>query len=291
VSLSFLFRLRERLGSSIVRERPSRIRVLCVDDDSAFLDLTRAWLSRVDEFAVHTETDPQAALSTLREGTLRIDAVVSDYQMPEMDGLELLERVRDSHPDLPFVLFTNEGSESIASEAISAGVTDYLRKHGPDRFDLLVNQVRNAVASDRAKREAEHERHVRDRILESVPIGIVGHDRTGDVRFLNDRATEILAASSEELDGRAYGDAGWTLLTEAGDPVTPAELPYRRVVDTGARIVGERYRLRTSDGREERIVVYGSPLWNDAGTDVEGAVVAFHTTDEREWPADESEEE
>ena len=269
------------LNGGIVSDGPSRIRVLCVDDDSAFLDLTRAWLSRVDGFAVSTETDPREALSALRAGTTIIDAVVSDYQMPGMDGLELLGRVRESHPDLPFVLFTGQGSESIASDAISAGVTDYLQKRGPDRYDLLVNRVRNAVESHRAKQEAERERRIRDWIVEAAPFGIVGHDRSGDVRFSNDRAAEMLAASVEELDGRAYPDAGWALLTEDGTPVPRAELPYRRIVDTGSTLDGERYRLRTSDGRERRVVVYGSPLWDDAGA-VEGAVVAFSVADERE---------
>jgi CheY-like chemotaxis protein len=261
---------------------PDRIRVLCVDDDTAFLDLTRAWLSRTEGFVVETETDPQTALSRLRDEPTRTDAVVSDYQMPGMDGLGFLELVRDSHPDLPFILFTGEGSESIASRAISAGVTDYLQKHGSDRYDLLVNRIRNAVESYRARREAEHERHIRDLILEATPVGIVGHDRGGDVLFLNERATEILLAPTDELDARAYVDAGWTLRTETGEEVTEAELPYRRVIESKTRLDGERYRLRTSDGREQVLVVYGSPLWDATGQEVDGAVMAFYVVDEHE---------
>jgi PAS domain S-box-containing protein len=257
----------------------TRIRVLCVDDDRELLDLTRAWLSRRDSFAVRAETDPRAALSTLRDESTPVDAVVSDYRMPEMDGLEFLARVRDSHPELPFVLFTGEGSESIASEAIAAGVTDYLQKEGTDRYELLANRVRNAVEGYRAARRAERERRTRERILDAAPVGIVGHDRAGEVRFANDRAAEILAATPDELHGDAYADAGWTLLTEAGEPVQAAALPYRRVVDAGARLDAERYLLRTADGTERPIVVYGSPLRDDAGTDVAGAVIAFHPVD------------
>lgn len=50
--------------------------------------------------------------------------------MPGLDGLDVLERVRGEYPDLPFILFTGKGSEEIASDAISKGVTDYLQKGG-----------------------------------------------------------------------------------------------------------------------------------------------------------------
>jgi CheY-like chemotaxis protein len=253
------------------------IRLLCVDDDRPFLDMTAAYLEHDGRFSVHTETDTEAALSVL--GDRPIDAVVSDYQMPEMDGLTFLERVRESDPDLPFILFTGKGSESIASSAITAGVTDYLQKRGPEQYDLLANRVANAVESVRSRREVERERRIREWILEATPVGIVGHDAAGDVIFLNDRATEILAAPTDELDGRAYPEASWELLTEVGDPVTGPDLPYRRVVDAASRLEGERYLLRTAGGTEQGLVVYGSPLWGEDGT-VEGAVIAFYLDDE-----------
>ncbi|PSQ57994.1 MAG: HTR-like protein, partial [Halobacteriales archaeon SW_9_67_25] len=102
------------------------ITVLHVDDDPDVLDITATFLQRADRrFEVVTETDPDAALDRLDGG---VDCVVSDYQMPAMDGLAFLDAVRDEAPELPFVLFTGKGSEEIASDAISAGVTDYLQK-------------------------------------------------------------------------------------------------------------------------------------------------------------------
>ena len=255
-----------------------RIHILCVDDDAGFLDLTRAWLSQVEGFSVHTETDPREALDRLHEETTSVDAVVSDYQMPDIDGLAFLKRVRDSFENLPFILFTGEGSESIASRAIAAGVTDYLQKHGEDRYKLLENRIKNAVEANRARKEVERERQLREWILASIPVGIVGHNRDGDVLFLNDSATEILAASTDELDGRAYRNAGWTLLSEDGTPIEDEELPYRRVVDLEENLEAERYLLRTSDGRERPLVVYGSPMWDNAGS-VNGAVIAFYYDD------------
>ena len=128
---------------------PPDIRVLHVDDDPAFADLTASMLERVDGgLEVVSETDPRAALDRLTAGD--VDCVLADYEMPDVDGLELLRSVSEQHPDLAFILFTGRGSEALASEAIAEGVTDYVQKgSGRDRFAVLANRIRNAVARQR----------------------------------------------------------------------------------------------------------------------------------------------
>lgn len=116
-------------GLDEVVSPPEEIRVLHVEDDAAFADLVATYLEREREsFTVVTETDPREVLDRLEETP--VDCVVSDYEMPHLDGLDVLEAIRERYPDLPFVLFTGQGSEEIASEAISAGVTEYLQKRG-----------------------------------------------------------------------------------------------------------------------------------------------------------------
>ncbi|MFB6193643.1 MAG: ATP-binding protein [Halobaculum sp.] len=156
------------------------IRVLHVDDDEAFLDVAAAALERADtELAVTTETDPDRAVERVADE--RIDCVVSDYDMPGTDGLALFEAVREVAPELPFVLFTGKGSEEIAAEAVSAGVTDYLQKAvGTDQFTVLSNRVRNAVERARAREAAERERDRAATLVRSTPDPVV------EVRFEND---------------------------------------------------------------------------------------------------------
>lgn len=73
--------------------------------------------------------------------------------MPGTGGLEFLQTVREEYPHLPFILFTGKGTEEVASDAISAGVTDYLERNiGTEQYELLANRIRNAVD---ARREAE----------------------------------------------------------------------------------------------------------------------------------------
>ncbi|QUO46622.1 hybrid sensor histidine kinase/response regulator [Halorubrum ruber] len=128
-------------------------RVLFVDDEPGAADLAATHVERlVDGIETVTRLSPDEALDVVREG--RVDCVVSDFDMPGADGLELLESIRDIDPGLPFVLFTGKGSEEIASDAISAGVTDYLQKGaGRDRYEMLANSVANALGRRRAERD------------------------------------------------------------------------------------------------------------------------------------------
>jgi CheY-like chemotaxis protein len=134
--------------------RPDDVRVLHVDDEPRFVEMAATHLERQDpELSVTTETDPVASLDRLAEQ--RVDCVVSDYDMPDVDGLELLRRVRERDEDLPFVLFTGKGSEEVAAKAIDAGVDAYLRKEAaPSQFVVLANRIRSQVDQMWAVRRA-----------------------------------------------------------------------------------------------------------------------------------------
>lgn len=132
--------------------RPTR--VLIVDDDPSLADLMASQLRDLrDEFSIRVETDPNDALDAVDEE--EIDCVLSDYHMPEMNGLELLRYVRQMDPSIPFILFTARGSEEIASDAVSEGVTDYFRKRrGEEQWRVLANRIENVAARYRAEKAA-----------------------------------------------------------------------------------------------------------------------------------------
>jgi len=133
-------------------------RLLHVDDEPDFAELTAVYLEREgDRFDIETATSASEGLVLLDDD---IDCIVSDYDMPGMNGIEFLEAVRGEYPDVPFVLFTGKGGEEVASEAISAGVTDYLQKRGgSEQYELLANRISNAVEQTRAcVQAAEHHR-------------------------------------------------------------------------------------------------------------------------------------
>ena len=69
------------------------------------------------------------------------DVIVSDYQMPEKDGIELLKQVRATRPSLPFILFTGRSREEIAIQALNEGADFYIQKAGDPKAgsDLINN--------------------------------------------------------------------------------------------------------------------------------------------------------
>jgi CheY-like chemotaxis protein len=115
--------------------------VLSVDDESAFLEITRHFLERTGEFTVDTALSAMEAIEKLKTG--RYDVVVSDYQMPGMNGLDLLHHIRAEYPGLPFILFTGKGSEDVAAEALNAGAEFYVLKgeEPESRFTELSNKI------------------------------------------------------------------------------------------------------------------------------------------------------
>ena len=120
------------------------IDILHVDDEPDFLEVAADILEgEREEFTVETAVGVSEGLDRLAADDF--DCVVSDFRMPAMDGVELLQRVRDSHPDLPFILFTGKGSEHVAKRAILDDVTDYVEKgDGVDPYVVLADRIQRA---------------------------------------------------------------------------------------------------------------------------------------------------
>ena len=112
------------------------ISVLYVDDEPGLLEIGRIFLERGGQFSVDIVTSAPAALTLLT--TKNYDAIVSDYQMPGMDGIEFLKNVRNSGNTIPFILFTGRGREEIVIQAINSGADFYPRKVG-NRWHSLQN--------------------------------------------------------------------------------------------------------------------------------------------------------
>ena len=180
------------------------ITVLVVDDDRAIRELTAEWLER--HRSVLTVVDePNAAAGLDRLDADQIDCVVSDYEMPGTGGIEFLRQIRDRNESVPFVLYTGQGSEGVASEAIAAGVTEYVQKSsGSEHYELLANRICNAVAKARAEQRVAHER---DRIRTlfdrlSQPVAEVSYaDEKPIVRRVNDAFEERFGYDADTLIG------------------------------------------------------------------------------------------
>ena len=181
-----------------------RIRVLHVDDDPEFAEMVATFLEREDDrFDISTATSADEGLTRL--SAHEFDCVVSDYEMPGQNGIEFLETVREAYPALPFILYTGKGSEDIASDAISAGVTDYLNKQtGTSQYTILANRIENAVDTYRAQTElADREKRL-NLFFEAFPMGVVEWDEEFNFVRLNDAAETILGYDEADLQGQSW---------------------------------------------------------------------------------------
>lgn len=178
-----------------------RIRVLHVDDDADLAEVTGSFLEREDErIAVEAAPNATVGLERLDEGG--IDCIVSDHDMPGPNGIEFLERVRERDPHLPFILYTGKGSETVASEAISAGVTDYLQKGGgTEQYEILANRIADAVMKRRAERDAERTRTHLRAITDNSMDAIVTIDADSRIRFANPAVERLFGYAPSELEG------------------------------------------------------------------------------------------
>jgi len=215
------------------------IRVLCVGEDGSDSPAAGDLERRDDQFAVVTERRAAEALDRL--GGSGFDCVVSGYELPGADGVDFLGAVRETHPQLPFILFTAQGSEAVAGEAIDAGVTEYVRKqqgHG-----ALADRIRDAVRQSRSERRSRRD------TLEALHRVATSIQTEGTVEDVCERT---VAAAADVLDfalcSLMIRDGEW-LVPYATSEDAPEDASRRMRIDQG--LAGKTHQTDTAQVVDE----------------------------------------
>ena len=168
--------------------------VLLVDDEPSELELGALFLERGGNLRVVPFSSAIGALDAMR--ARQYDAIVSDYQMPGMDGISFLKAVRSEFGKIPFILFTGRGREEVAIAAINNGADFYVQKGGDPlaQYAELANGIRQAVLRRQAEQELRRSEEQFRRLM----------DNAKDLVFrmsLPDRAYSFMSRASVDLTG------------------------------------------------------------------------------------------
>jgi PAS domain S-box-containing protein len=177
--------------------------ILLVDDEPAILDIAKLFLEKTGNILAVTTSSAREALLLLKKQ--RFDAIVSDYEMPEMTGVQFLRELRIHGDHTPFIIFTGKGREQIVVEALNAGATFYLEKGANPKalFTELNNQIQQAVnrrTAESALKESEEKYRA---LIEHGLEGIAILDLQGKILFANRAAARTFEIETiESLIGR-----------------------------------------------------------------------------------------
>ncbi len=237
-----------------------RFRIMVVDDEEAMRESLAAWLQK-DGYSVETAESGPAALEILDEDD-SFDLVLADIKMPEMDGLELLARIREQSPNKLVIMITAYGSIETAVEAMKHGAADYLLKpFDPEQLSLLIEktQAHKAVLDENITlREQLADR--RESIFEDLVAGSQAMSRVFDliedvaatdtpVLITGETGTgkELVARAIHARSGRAFGPFVAINCGAQAESLLESELfGHERGAFTGA-VAARRGRLEMAD--------------------------------------------
>ncbi|MBN1431903.1 MAG: response regulator [Methanomicrobiaceae archaeon] len=172
------------------------MKVLLVDEEPEILSIAEIYLKKFGDYEFKKALSAKEALDLLRNE--KFDAIVSDYEMPEMDGLEFLKLIREEMSLIPFILFSGKGREEIIIEAFRSGADGYVQK-GKDplaNFGELSHQVEIAVS----RRNAEIELRTKEYAIEHSINGLsIADYDTGQIFYANAAALDMFGYTLDDL--------------------------------------------------------------------------------------------
>ncbi len=198
--------------------------ILVVEDDLVNITLFEELLKQEGYKNFHTYTDPLEAFEYAKEQM--IDALIVDYNMPKMDGIELCSRLKKIYPDLVSIMITASNDEKMMEKALQSGVTEFLNKPiSPVAFKLRLKNILSIAAS----------------LAFSKSFNTILHQKV-------EEATKALRESEYEA---------LEVLSDAAEYKDPETASHIARVSHYSKLIAQKYGL---DEKEQNIIFYAAPL-------------------------------
>ncbi|MCX6697173.1 MAG: PAS domain S-box protein, partial [Methanoregula sp.] len=254
-----------------------KIRVLYVDDEPLLLEVGKQFLEKSGDFAVTTATSAPDAIRLLEQETF--DTIVSDYQMPEMDGIEFLKQIKAEGNTTPFIIITGKGYEKVVIAALNAGADGYFQKSGDPKlhFAELSQKIKKAVKSRRMEKAlVESEENLRS-LFQILPVGITILDKNRNIVNVNPALEQILSFSKDEL---MRGDHRQRRhIRSDGTPMPPEEYASSRAISEQTVVSGIETGVVKEDGSIIWTSVSAAPL---TGNELSAVIVTTGITERKQ---------
>lgn len=184
------------------------LRILHIDDDIFEQELVAINLTRLaDDLVIEWSESAVLALEKLEEE--EYDLIISDYQMPEMNGLEFLGRIRQLGYDIPLIFVTGQGNEKLAAESFREGASDYFTKEESfAHYDRLLNSIRRVATASIHNREFKLTERKYKKLYEDNIAGVFQTSVEGEMLECNKAFKKILGYD-ENLDLFGFKVADW----------------------------------------------------------------------------------
>jgi len=264
------------------------ISVIYVDDEPDLLEIGKLFLERTGRFSVETAKSAREALEKIR--TRHYEAIISDYQMPGLNGIEFLKEVRASGNRIPFIIFTGRGREEIVIQALNEGADFYLQKGGDPlpQFAELAHKVEMAVQQRRAETSIrDHERRETD-IINFLPDATFAIDTNGVVIAWNRAMERMTGVNARDMIGKDNYEYAIPFYHERRPILIDLVLKdrpeiaarYASMKKEGKTLFAEVTSPYLNDGRGAALWFTASPLFDNRGRII-GAIESIRDISER----------
>jgi PAS domain S-box-containing protein len=264
------------------------ISILYVDDEIYLLEIAKIFLESLKEFKVAIV--PSAMEGLERLSTASYDLILSDYLMPDMDGIRFLKEVRSKFGDIPFILFTGKGREEVVIEAINNGADFYVQKGGDPRsqFAELAHKIRIAVERRKAVDALrDSEQRLAD-IINFLPDATFAIDTNGMVIAWNKAIEEMTGIKPDEILGKGnyeyaipfYHERRPVLIDIVLKYDSTAAARYPFIKKDGKTLFSEITIPHFNNGRGAYLWLTASPLYDSKGM-MAGAIESIRDISER----------